>query len=59
LSAPDGNYRFVTLVAGTYRVREVVPVGWRMTRPSVGYYDVTVGSGQVATDRSFGNRRVP
>lgn len=55
LTDSAGNYRLTGLAAGTYRVREVLPSGWRFTRPSAGFYDLTLSSSQVAADRNFGN----
>ena len=49
----SGNYAFNDLVAGSYRVRDVLPAGWASTNPSAGFFDVTVGMNQTIT-RSFG-----
>jgi len=45
----DGAYRFSGLVAGDYRVAEVVRTGWAATNPTTGYVDVTVADGQDKT----------
>jgi protocatechuate 3,4-dioxygenase beta subunit len=58
LSQSDGRYAFEGLLPGTYRVREVVPAGWKLTAPELGSYDVTVAAGQNVGDRAFGNRRL-
>lgn len=50
-----GNYKFV-VIPGKYRIREVIPTGWRISAPAVtGYHDVTVVAAQTLTSRSFGN----
>ncbi|HEX4792867.1 MAG TPA: SdrD B-like domain-containing protein [Humisphaera sp.] len=54
LTAADGTYAFKTLVAGSYRVAEVLPVGWRRTIPTTGYFDVTLTAGQTASGKAFG-----
>jgi uncharacterized protein (DUF2141 family) len=55
LTDSSGNYSFKTLSAGSYRVREVLPSGWRRTAPSAGYYDLTLSSGATTSNRNFGN----
>jgi protocatechuate 3,4-dioxygenase beta subunit len=50
-----GNYRFFNLDAGTYRVRQVVPAGYRVTTPASGYFDVALASGQDVTLKGFGD----
>ena len=52
-----GNYRFSGLPAGSYRVREKLPSGWRATAPGSGYHDVTLAAGGAATGRNFGASR--
>lgn len=54
----NGNYSFLNLPPGTYRIREEVQSGWERTFPGVtGAHQVTVGGGSV-TGRNFGNRQV-
>jgi hypothetical protein len=49
----NGNYKFSNLVGGkTYRVREVVPGGWRASM-TTWYYDVSVGVGSNVTGKNF------
>jgi hypothetical protein len=55
LTDAAGNYAFKDLTAGTYRVREVLPAGWRRTAPASNFYDLTLASGGSATGRSFGS----
>jgi hypothetical protein len=55
LTDSSGNYSFKTLSAGSYRVREVLPAGWRRTAPSAGYYDFTLSSGATTSNRNFGS----
>lgn len=50
-----GNYRFVGLVAGTYKVREVQKPGWTQTYPASGYYTITLAAGKVSKKNNFGN----
>jgi uncharacterized delta-60 repeat protein len=47
-----GNWSFA-LPAGTYRVREVPPAGYRISSPATGYFDITVLSGQTITGKTF------
>ena len=57
-SIADGRYAFEGLPPGAYRVREVVPEGWRVTRPLDGFYDINLAPGQNANELFFGNRRL-
>jgi protocatechuate 3,4-dioxygenase beta subunit len=50
-----GNFKFTGLAAGSYRIREVVPAGYRRTTPSSGYFDVTLAANQAVTGKNFGN----
>jgi subtilisin-like proprotein convertase family protein/protocatechuate 3,4-dioxygenase beta subunit len=52
----NGNYSFTNLVAGTYRVREVVPGGWTQTTGNPN--DITLGSGNNVSGVDFGNFRL-
>ncbi|HEY0009958.1 MAG TPA: SdrD B-like domain-containing protein, partial [Tepidisphaeraceae bacterium] len=52
LADSAGNYTF-NLAAGTYRVRSVMPSGYRPTAPGVGYADITLASGAALTGRNF------
>jgi hypothetical protein len=52
-SGASGAFTFSGLAAGTYRVRDVLPSGWRRTSPSAGYFDVTVSAGQIVTGKNF------
>ncbi|HEX4796632.1 MAG TPA: SdrD B-like domain-containing protein [Humisphaera sp.] len=54
LTAADGTYAFKTLAAGSYRIAEVLPAGWRRTIPTAGYFDVTLTAGQTASGKVFG-----
>ncbi|HEV2690847.1 MAG TPA: SdrD B-like domain-containing protein, partial [Bryobacteraceae bacterium] len=49
----NGSFTFNGLLAGTYRVRDVLPTGWRRTSPTAGYFDVTVAAGQAVTGKNF------
>ncbi|HEX8911962.1 MAG TPA: right-handed parallel beta-helix repeat-containing protein [Humisphaera sp.] len=50
-----GTWRIGGLVAGTYRIAEVRYDGWTRTRPTAGYYEVTLATNQAVTGRNFGN----
>jgi hypothetical protein len=52
-----GEYRFKSLPAGTYVVREVLQFGWTQTYPASGFYKVEViaGKGKIAKKNNFGN----
>ena len=49
----SGNYKFSNLAAGSYRV-SVSQSGYRVSNPSAGYSDITVGSGSNVTSKNFG-----
>jgi subtilase family serine protease len=51
----NGNFKFSNLAAGTYRIREVMPSGWRASVPSGAAWskDVIVAAGQTVTGVSF------
>lgn len=49
-----GNYSFTALTPGQYRLRTVVPTGFRLTTPTRGYFDFTLVMGQRLTGRNFG-----
>ncbi|HEX4794271.1 MAG TPA: SdrD B-like domain-containing protein [Humisphaera sp.] len=53
ITASDGTYTFKTMSAGSYRVAEVLPTGWRRTSPAAGYYDLTLTAGQTASGKVF------
>lgn len=55
----SGEYVLEGLTAGTYRVREAVPSGYKLTQPSTGFYTVTVATGTNVTGRDFGNVFAP
>ncbi|HSV14401.1 MAG TPA: SdrD B-like domain-containing protein, partial [Tepidisphaeraceae bacterium] len=58
LSDSSGNYKFLINApssATTYRVREVLNSGWRLTSPSGGVQSVTLSSGGQATGKNFGD----
>ena len=51
----SGNFAFESLTPGKYRLRQVAPAGWRITRPSNGVFTVTLTAGQIVEARRFGN----
>jgi subtilisin-like proprotein convertase family protein/protocatechuate 3,4-dioxygenase beta subunit len=52
----DGNYTFDSLMAGTYRVREVAPGGWVQTTNNPA--DITLNNGNSVSGVDFGNFRL-
>ena len=54
VTAADGRYSFIVL-AGTYRVREVVQAGYAQTSPAAGSYVLTVAAGGLASGNDFGS----
>jgi hypothetical protein len=50
-----GDYRFPSLPAGTYVVREVVQPGWEQTYPKSGSYTIILSSGKISKKDDFGN----
>lgn len=54
-TAADGSYSFGSLPSGTYTVSEVPQAEWAQVVPSVGYYMVTIATGEHVTDMDFGN----
>jgi uncharacterized protein (DUF2141 family) len=52
----NGNYTFGGLAAGSYRVREVVPSGFKVSSPSTGFTDVTLTTNQTLTGKNFANQ---
>jgi hypothetical protein len=54
LTDSGGNYRFAGLLPGTYRIRRVIPSGWRSSSPSAGYHSVTIQVGVNTTGKNFG-----
>jgi uncharacterized protein (DUF2141 family) len=56
----SGNYSFTGLAAGTYIVRQMLPVGDQQTSPAGGLGNhVTVTAGQQATNFNFGEQKIP
>jgi len=51
----EGDYSFADLEPGTYTICEVNP-GWPQTVPAGGCHTVTLGSGDNATGKNFGNQ---
>jgi Tol biopolymer transport system component len=55
-----GHYVFADLAPGTYTLSEVAQSGWLQTCPANNaVYTVVLASGQVVTDRDFGNHALP
>ncbi|MBP9019510.1 MAG: THxN family PEP-CTERM protein, partial [Bacteroidales bacterium] len=52
----NGSYCFTGLLAGTYRIREVLQSGWSISSPTNGYHSITVGPS--ATNVDFVNTRL-
>ncbi|MBP8304853.1 MAG: hypothetical protein KBE04_12090, partial [Phycisphaerae bacterium] len=57
----SGEYEFIVCSAGTYRVKEVMPLGdWVQTAPAApGYYEIVIASlsGRIHSGNDFGNVR--
>ncbi|MBC7784850.1 MAG: hypothetical protein H7144_13510 [Burkholderiales bacterium] len=51
-----GVYKLTGLAAGTYRVRRVLPNGYKTVAPSVGYQLVTLTAAQAATGINLGSK---
>ena len=54
LTDSGGNWRFAGLAPGSYRIRRVVPSGWRSTSPASGAHSVTIQVGVNQTGKNFG-----
>jgi protocatechuate 3,4-dioxygenase beta subunit len=54
LTDSGGNYQFTGLTAGSYRVRQVGISGYRISSPSSGYYDLSIGS-TIQSGKNFGD----
>jgi hypothetical protein len=52
----NGDYLFTTLGAHSFRVREVLPVGYQLARPSSGYYDVVLVKGEQLLGKNFADQ---
>ena len=50
-----GAYRITGLTAGTHRIRQVLPAGFRVTNPSKAYHDVRLADGQQVGGKNFGD----
>jgi hypothetical protein len=49
----NGDYRFTTLGLHSFRVRELLPSGYRIDNPSSAYYDVTLVRGEDMGGKNF------
>jgi uncharacterized protein (DUF2141 family) len=56
LTNADGSFSFSGLVAGSYRVRRVLPTGWVFTTPLI---NVTLTTGQNVGGLSMGSYQLP
>lgn len=56
-SDASGNWSFKDLAAGTYRVRVVTQATWKLTSPTSGYPNVTLGAGGIASGKLFGAKK--
>ncbi len=57
-STTSGEWSFKNLSPGNYRFRIVQKSGYKLTLPELGYYDVTLTSGQIKTGLFFGQRPI-
>jgi hypothetical protein len=53
----NGAYSFTGLAAGVWQVREILPSGYKLTNPTVGYYNITVQNGWAITGENWGNEK--
>jgi len=56
LTDASGNFKFINLAPGTYRVREVVPAGNTLVAPAAGFYDLTLIGGQNSVGSLFADK---
>ena len=56
-SDASGNWTFVSLAAGKYRIQIVQKTGWTRTTPNSGYYEVMLASGGGTTGQLFGEKQ--
>jgi hypothetical protein len=55
----NGNWTFWGLSAGTYKIRQILPNGWKQTTPANNYgLNVTVASTQIVRDKLFGSKQI-
>jgi len=54
LTSASGTYAFISLTAGSYKVRVVAPAGKTPTKPLGGVFSITLASGQRVSDKNFG-----
>jgi uncharacterized protein (DUF2141 family) len=55
----SGNFKFNGLAAGTYKVRQALPAGWKQTTPSNGYgINVTLSTNQTVSGKLFGEQKI-
>jgi Calx-beta domain/SdrD B-like domain len=52
---PGGNYSFVDVGPGTYRISQVLPAGWGWSAPAPNFYVITAVSGQAVGGEDFGD----
>src|SRR5207249_2673617 len=54
----SGNYNLSNLLAGTYKVRQILPAGWSQTFPLNGFgINATVTTGQTLANQNFGAKQ--
>jgi hypothetical protein len=49
-----GAFKLTGLAAGTYRVRQLLPAGWRATAPAAGLFDITLVAAGATSGLTFG-----
>src|SRR5205814_2768316 len=60
ITTASGIYTLSSLAAGTYKVREILPAGWRQTLPLPGYgLSATISTGQNSPNHNFFCRPTP
>jgi subtilase family serine protease len=51
----SGYFYFGNLAPGSYRIVELLPTGYHLTNPTVGYFTVSLAAGAVIKNENFGN----
>ena len=55
VTGPDGSYSLSGLALGVYNVYEAAQADWQATRPSGGFYGITIQGNDLWDGRDFGN----
>ncbi len=59
LTDSSGNYTLSNLLAGSYKIRQILQTGWSQTTPANGYgWTITLATNQVLTSKNFGTKKI-